>query len=376
MIQKCMQGLFTLFYIWETMCGFLLFSISDGDGSIVASEDRLEDRSLDSLDTVPQPQSQDGQDDDSGNLETTRTYPPDLLSFPSPAYQVSPAGSTASTAPDSTHLPAQHGPQSPVHSPVYHGHPGMSGTLPYSRSHSPFSPVVLPRQGYVTIPRRPRVPSWSSAPTPCSVGGDPVFKFEPVYDNLGPRTTADGSSVLSLNKSVSADPANQVPSSIRSRPLPPTPSYHSNALPAFYAPIEEQDGQSSPTVTRANPGTRGSLRRSTPNINMTPNASPASQVSTSSRSSKPGRANDPRHRDSWTARSAPEGASQKRREEEPGTASKRNSLVASPPGATLPNGHSREAKVPPKPPPKPKKKNTETVTGPLFEDEGEDGTEV
>lgn len=350
-------------------------SVFYGDSSIVASEERLEDRSLDSLDAVPQQQSQDGQDDDLGHLDTARTYPPDLLSFPSPAYQVSPAGSTASTAPDSTHLPAQHGPQSPVHSPIYHGHPGISGTLPYSRSHSPFSPVVLPRQGYVTIPRRPRVPSWSSAPTPSSVGGDQSFRFEPVYDNLGPRTTADGSSVVSLNKSPTADPANQTPSSVRGRPLPPTPNYHNNVLPAFYAPIQEQEAQPSPALPRANPGTRGSLRRSTPNINMTPSAIPASQVSASSRSSKPDRA-DPRHRDSWTARSAPEGASLKRREEEPGTASKRNSLVASPPGAALPNGHSKEAKVPPKPPPKPKKKNIESVTGPLFEDEGEDGTEV
>jgi len=350
-------------------------SVFYGDGSTVASEDRLEDRSIDSRDTAPQQQSQDGQDDDSGHLDTTRTYPPDLLSFPSPAYQVSPAGSTASTAPDSTHLPAQHGPQSPVHSPIYHGHSGISGTLPLSRSHSPFSPVVLPRQGYVTIPRRPRVPSWSSAPSPSPVGSDLPFRFEPVYDNLGPRTTADGSSVLSLNKSPTADPANQAPSSVRGRPLPPTPNYHNNALPVFYAPIEEQEAQPSPVLPRANPGTRGSLRRSTPNINTTPSASPASQVSTSSRSSKPDKA-DPRHRDSWTARSAPEGASLKRREEEPGTASKRNSLAASPPGATLPNGLSREAKVPPKPPPKPKKKNTDTVTGPLFEDEGEDGTEV
>lgn len=344
---------------------------------MVGSDDRVEDRSVDSTDTIPQQQSQDGLDGNSGHSENTRTYPPDLLSFPSRASQVSPAGSTASTAPDSTRLPAQHGPQSPIHSPVYHPHPGMSGTLPYSRSQSPFSPVVLPRQGYVTIPRRPRVPSWSSAPAPME--GDPLFKFEPVYDNLGPRTTADGSSVLSLNKSVSADPANQAQSSIRGRPLPPTPSYHSNALPAYYAPIEEQEVQPSPTLTRATPGARGSMRRSTPNINVTPSPNSAPQGAVSNRSSKQDKMNDPssgRQRDSWAARSAPEGASMNRREEEPGTSSKRNSLVGSPPGSSVPNGHSRDVKVPPKPPPKPKKKNIESVSGPLFEDEGEDGTEV
>jgi hypothetical protein len=228
----------------------LEFLVSDGGGSVGGSEDR----SVDSMDTAPQQQSQEGIEGDSGLLENVRTYPPDLLSFPARASQASPAGSTASTAPDSTRLPAQHGPQSPIHSPVYVPHPGMSGTLPYSRSQSPFSPVVLPRQGYVTIPRRPRVPSWSSAPTPTPEQGDPLFKFEPVYDNLGPRTTADGSSVLSLNKSPSADHANQQqPSSIRSRPLPPAPNYHNIALPAYYAPIEELEGQPSPVLTRANP---------------------------------------------------------------------------------------------------------------------------
>ncbi|KAJ9584583.1 hypothetical protein L9F63_021071 [Diploptera punctata] len=349
-------------------------SVYMSGGSVVGSEDQLEDRSLDSMDTIPQQQSQDGLDMEPGQIQSARMYPPDLLSFPTRGSQVSPAGSTASTAPDSTRLPAQHGPQSPIHSPVYHPHPGMSGTLPYSRSASPFTPVVLPRQGYVTIPRRPRVPSWSSAPTPTPMGGDPLFKFEPVYDNLGPRTTADGSSVLSLNKSLSADPANQIPSSIRSRPLPPTPSYYNNPLPAYYAPIEEQEGQPSPVLTRANPGARGSMRRSTPNINIT--HTPAPTPNKSPKGEKTSEPSAGRQRDSWTERSAPEGASLKRREDEPGTSSKRNSFVGLSPSNTLPNGHSREVKVPPKPPPKPKKKSSDTVTGPLFEDEGEDGTEV
>jgi hypothetical protein len=345
----------------------LEFLVPDGGGSVGGSEDR----SVDSMDTAPQQQSQEDIESDPGLLENVRTYPPDLLSFPARASQVSPAGSTASTAPDSTRLPAQHGPQSPIHSPVYVQHPGMSGTLPYSRSQSPFSPVVLPRQGYVTIPRRPRVPSWSSAPTPTPEQGDLLFKFEPVYDNLGPRTTVDGSSVLSLNKSPSADHANQQqPSSIRGRPLPPAPNYHNVALPAYYAPIEELEGQQSPALTRATPGTRGSMRRSTPNISVTPSASPAPQAAAS------GKPTSGRPRDSWAGRSAPEGTNLKRYEEEPGTVGKRNSLVVSPTGSSLPNGHSREVKVPPKPPPKPRKKNTESVTGPLFEDEGEDGTEV
>lgn len=54
--------------------------------------------------------------------------------------------------------------------------------------------IHLHRQGaYVTIPRRPRA-SWSSEPPPTNDVG------EPLYDNLGLRTSATGSSVLSLNK--------------------------------------------------------------------------------------------------------------------------------------------------------------------------------
>lgn len=192
----------------------------------------MDERSVESLTTTP-------------NCGEAPHYPPDLLAFPR----------GTSTPP---HL------QSPVH-----------GTLPYSRSQSPFSP---PRPGYVTIPRRPRVPSWSSAPTPTLLE-DPLglLKSEPVYDNLGPRTTADGSSVLSLNKSL-PDPQPRL------RPL------HCNTLP-------------------------------------TPRKSPH-------------------------LRAAPEGATLNRTTSVEGPLS---------PG---------RSKVPPKPPPKPKK------NGPLYEDEGEDGTEV
>nr|CAD7449737.1 unnamed protein product [Timema bartmani] len=293
--------------------------------SVTDSEDRLEDHSVDSIDINPMNKSQDDQESD------THPYPPDLLSFPIRGSQVSPAGSTTSTAPDNSRLPTQHGPQSPIHSPIYHPH--LYGTLPYSRSQSPFSttstPVVLPRsQGYVTIPRRPRVPSWSSAPTPTPTGDPLPFKVEPVYDNLGPRTTADGSSVLSLNKSV--DP----PVNMRSRPLPPTPNYQT--LPAYYAPIHEQG--------MATASSRGGLTPPSP----APSPGP-----------KP-------ERNSW-ARVAPDGASLKNRGEDQTPPNKRNSA------SSIGNG---SVKVPPKPPPKPKKKSVDTVKGPLFEDEGEDGTEV
>ncbi|XP_037087859.1 leucine-rich repeat-containing protein 24-like [Pollicipes pollicipes] len=61
------------------------------------------------------------------------------------------------------------------------------------------------RPGYVTLPRRPRTPSWA--------GGSPA-PSDPVYDTLGPRTTVDGSSRLSLT------------------------SVGVECLPAYYLPVE------------------------------------------------------------------------------------------------------------------------------------------
>lgn len=248
-----------------------------------------------------------------------RQYPPDLLAF-SGGRGASPT-SQASTVPDNTRMPNQHGaaaamtPVSSTAAPSYGSLPAAGGgqypaafkTLPHSRSVTPYGPSssspmapVLPRHGYVTIPRRPRAPSWSSGP-PTS----PIDRLEPVYDNLGRRTTADGSSELSLNKS--SEPSS---SSMRGRPLPGMPSSH-----------------------------YGTIQRSTPNI-----------LSSSS-----------------LDRSAPEGAA-----EWPINLAD-DSMAES--GLALLAAQQQAAgrKVPPRPPPKPKKKS---ANGPLYEDEGEDGTEV
>lgn len=210
-------------------------------------------------------------------------HPPDLLSFPSRRYNISPAGSATSkgydSMPRSLLSPGVHSLQNPAFRYNF-------GTLPYSRSHSPLTPgpIVHPRQGYVTIPRRPRIPSWSSAPTP-SLLDDPLSPIlaEPIYDNLGPRTTADGSSVLSLNKSIPENP--------RKKKTPHTPYYFHFESPCP-SPLAANDKDNTKEIKK-------SLLAKISNTETSP-----------------------------------------------------------------------AKKIAPKPPPKPKK------GGPLFEDEGEDGTEV
>lgn len=123
------------------------------------------------------------------------------------------------------------------HPLIHHGigrpNSPFSGSIA-SFSSEPPQAIVPPanRPGYVTLPRRPRVPSWSpgtqtptyplaSSPTGSSMSTTAGYPYVgPKYDNLGPRTTADGSSKLSLNK-VGVEP----------NALPSTPQYYGGTLP-------------------------------------------------------------------------------------------------------------------------------------------------
>ncbi|XP_018566482.1 leucine-rich repeat-containing protein 24 [Anoplophora glabripennis] len=230
-------------------------------------------------------------------------YPPDLLPFPPRGAQISPAASSASTVADTTRLPPHHGPQSPLHSPIY-DQLNLYRTLPYSRSHSPFvgPPPRIPRQGYVTIPRRPRQQSWSSEPPNVS-----DLTPEPLYDNLGARTTADGGA--------------STPRSVRQFPLSP-----SNCDPIAET---HESPPSQPISSQTLPRNMNSTR-------LTPS------------------------RTQWAKANA----------EALRSPEKRNSITSLP---SSPNHQNKLSKIPPTPPPKPKKRLS---AGPLFQDEGEDGTEV
>ncbi|XP_061505169.1 uncharacterized protein LOC1273631 [Anopheles gambiae] len=206
--------------------------------------------------------------------------PPDLLAFPARF----PQSPSIQSSMSNIHDGRIYG-KSPLASPIYQTGPGTSlgggasaqmpagfRTLQHpktgrtiaiaaARSNSPFTPapliyppLALKHQGYVTIPRKQRTPSWtpsmSSAVTaellPAGSAGhsgatSPTSPIdlslgEPVYDNLGLRTTASGNSTLKLNKtglrgtplgSTAAGTAlTSTPMakySMKDRPLPATP---------------------------------------------------------------------------------------------------------------------------------------------------------
>lgn len=91
------------------------------------------------------------------------------------------------------------------------------------------------KQGYVTIPRKQRTGSWApsiASDFQTSPGSPPMELAEPVYDNLGLRTTAAGNSILNLNKIAAGtsksggltSPGANLKYSMKDRPLPATPA--------------------------------------------------------------------------------------------------------------------------------------------------------
>jgi len=92
--------------------------------------------------------------------------------------------------------------------PHHHGQHGGGANQARSVSYDHSNGPAAARPGYVTLPRRPRasvagygVVSRDGAPSPAfSYGGTAEFR-DPIYDGVGPRTSADGSSKLSLNQS-------------------------------------------------------------------------------------------------------------------------------------------------------------------------------
>lgn len=210
------------------------------------------------------------------------SFYPDLLDIPHRGARGGGSPSTHSGASNETaNQQQQHMMMSTLSAAQLAGHPsygviGLHPPLQFTDSSSTTSStaVLLPvgaRPGYVTLPRRPRprMPSWASSPPPMSSsspgpGSLPAEEpQQPLYDTIGPRVTADGSSTsaLSLNKiaGLTPNPSSGLSPRMQSSTLS---RGHKISLPAYYVPIEEVDiPPPSPLVQQ-----RRDHQQSTPNI--------------------------------------------------------------------------------------------------------------
>lgn len=218
-------------------------------------------------------------------------------------------------------------------------HPKIGRTIAIAtnRSNSPFTPapLIFPqtvmKQGYVTIPRKPRTPSWAPSANSTVIDFPPTSPTsmtsseiaDPIYDNLGMRTTASGYSTLELHKKGMTP---SVRYTMKDRPLPATPVPNGGGL----------------------------------TISTSSNNKPYDQMPS----------------DSFTGQSMNNLDTEPLYPKSVGVPQIVNG------GAMDKTTSSNTSKIPPRPPPKPKKKVSVTssshghTTNQIFEDEGEDGTEV
>ena len=296
--------------------------------------------------------------------------------------------------------------------------------LPGENTHYPMGYTSTPqhqpsyRPGYVTLPRRPRVPSWSGAPSLNleEEGEEQGGKVPAIYDRLGPRTTADGTSRTDLHKT-SITGASVNDSFIHSPTSPLSP--HNTTLPLHYTPISEAYPVSSRPSKQPLSAT---LPRSTPNLleergfTLPKSNPPPTVTAVVHKPSSRAEAVSPTPSTSSTVRLA----SPAQPSPSPGSSSEGGNNTASHlqlnttghlnisnhsdsnrssplvPQITSNNNNntinsSNKKKVPPKPPPKPSKAKRLSVTSPssdsgtrkvsvdggrIYQDEGPDGTEV
>ncbi|XP_062138313.1 uncharacterized protein LOC133847353 [Drosophila sulfurigaster albostrigata] len=280
--------------------------------------------------------------------------------------------------------------------------------LPAPVVYSPATAVVM-KQGYMTIPRKPRVPSWApstsgaaaaaaaaashaaatqlsefqspTSPNPSETGTATTAELqaEPVYDNLGLRTTAGGNSTLNLHKAQStqgvatASPQQQQQQqqqyTMRDRPLPATPSLTSVASAAnaskIYEPIHELIQQQQAMQAQQQQLQQQQQQQQQQQL-YNSETEPLYGARHHGITILPGSSISGAGLGSPSSASVVSGA-----------------LGGSPTHGAQGADSPKIAKIPPRPPPKPKKKMSVTATrsgqgstSQLFDDEGEDGTEV
>ncbi|XP_042214008.1 uncharacterized protein LOC121860742 [Homarus americanus] len=295
---------------------------------------------------------------------------------------------------------------------------------------------VQQRPGYVTLPRRHRSPSWaghpssvepdSTSPPPASEDGK-VVRLDPIYDTLGPRTTADGTSRTDLTRPALRAAEPFTPRTPQSPNSPPS-------LPPYYTPVNQstqpgrlQSRNQSSTLPRSTPnlldGNSGLSipQHETPSSHLnararlaahSPTPSNASTVRTASpayRTSSPVVSVSPQHHSPHqpplnghhaTPSKNPLGSSNESTLDSSSQHNNNNNSVSgknnvnkgdislgSPGGPVIVATSGK--KVPPKPPPKPNSKRLSVSSttsdsrkaslgdnGRVFQDEGPDGTEV
>lgn len=378
------------------------------------------------------------------------SLPPDLLAFPARMPPNSPSMQSSHSNIPEQMIYGIRSPPPPLTSPVYahmtpHGIYGTSAiaatspngfmTLQHpkarnlaivanNRQQSPFLPApviyspataatVVMKQGYMTIPRKPRVPSWAASssashtaqlmgefqsPNMATHASDTNAQLaqgsgamelisEPVYDNLGLRTTAGGSSTLNLMKSPQSEASGRY--NMRDRPLPATPS--TLQLSTASANVSTSHLRQVPLATSTvqsyqvmvTPDNKVPTSVSGTGSGMVNNALVTSKIyepvheviDQVGENMSPSLDTEPLY---GTTRAQPRLVNV--------------SVVSGTTATSMPLANTSEkssetegkpAKIPPRPPPKPKKKiavtamrNGQGSTRQLFDDEGEDGTEV
>ncbi|KAG0706565.1 Leucine-rich repeat-containing protein 24 [Chionoecetes opilio] len=258
------------------------------------------------------------------------------------------------------------------------------------------SPPGTSRPGYVTLPRRHRSPSWagpsttevaSPPPAPASECGDVRVPYDPIYDTLGPRTTADGTSRTDLTRvALRFEPRTPL-SSTTSPPSSLPPNYA--ALPTYpsSAPHAQPKSRLHSTLPRSTPNLlegSGLSGLSLPPHELSAAASPSiygtahstlQSTPNTSASSSPFRTSSPLHHKNKSAINTSDSILDS---SSTSNNNNNNSINNNNKG-----GGGGGKKVPPKPPPKPAGKRLSTSSlpgdakkGKGFQDEGPDGTEV
>jgi len=234
------------------------------------------------------------------------------------------------------------------------------------------------RPGYVTLPRRPHAPSSTSSPP---VGLPPTVQIrEPIYDGVGPRTSADGSSLSRKNSSTSSSgqAARPLKSSLKKtssiRPPPPTTPLEASA--------DTQATKSTPNILDRLNGNE--LYSSINNNHKTNNNSSSSNntllddavgetmsgyCEPFGKALLPHQKNNTSHRNSLTSGKLPADATSTGQSTQSKTLPRKPSLQRH-------SDSSGSSLYRPIPPPKPRQRLAPGEVKKQFQDEGEDGSEV